>query len=173
MTLVALCNRGAANPVLRPKQPAQPGGDMQIDCIDETPGRGTHLAARVSVPGLSIGAEALIRARVELEAERMLATHAQESQGFADWLVRPDAVETLLNGERGPFGPGTGAMTVVRRIDREQYREAMVATALKGFAQGRFLLFAGDRQVTALDEAIDLRRTGEVVFLRLLPLVGG
>jgi hypothetical protein len=146
---------------------------MEIDCIDEVPGRGTRHAARVSVPGLTIDAAALIRARVELEVERLVAMHEQGSQGFDDWLVRPDAVETLLNGERGPFGPGTGALAAARRADREQYREAIVAAALDGFNRGRFLLFAGDRQVTALDEAIDLRNTGEVVFLRLLPLKGG
>ena len=146
---------------------------MQIDCIDEVPGRGTRHAVRVNVLGLTIDAAALIRARVELEVERLMAMHEQEWQGFADWLVRPDAVETLLNGERGPFGPGTGALTAARRANREQYCEAMVATALDRFTRGRFLLFAGDRQVTALDEEIDLRHTGEVVFLRLLPLVGG
>jgi len=49
----------------------------------------------------------------------------------------------------------------------------MVAAALDGFRNGRFILFAADSQINSLDEKIDLRHTNEVVFLRLLPLVGG
>ena len=146
---------------------------MQVECIDEIPGRGTRHAASVSVAGLTIDAAALIRARVELEIERVVAMHEQKSEGFEDWLVRPDAVEALLNGERGPFGPGSGALAAAARADSEPYRDAMVATALDGFTRGRFLLFAGDSQVTALDEEIDLRRTAEIVFLRRLPRKGG
>jgi len=46
---------------------------LQIDCIDERPGAAARLAARVFVSALTIDAAALIRARVELEVERLLA----------------------------------------------------------------------------------------------------
>ena len=95
---------------------------LRIDCIDERPGVAPRLAVRLTVPRLAITTRDLIRARIELEVERLQAElsalGADESgprttQG--DWLVRPDAV----------------------------------------------------------DEPIDLGDTGEVVFLRLIPMAGG
>jgi hypothetical protein len=56
-----------------------------------------------------------------------------------------------------------------RRVDWEQQYEK----ALQAFAGNGFLLFVGDKQLTELDDEIELRHDTEVTFLRLVPLVGG
>ncbi len=137
--------------------------DMQIDCIDEQPGSARHLAVTLSLSAPDISARDLVRARVEIEAEGAFA--ADEPARTRRWLVEPDAIETLLNGERDPFLPP--------RTPRLPDIEAMVATALDGFETGSFFLFVDDRQVTSLDERILLRSTSEVVFLKLVALKGG
>jgi len=61
------------------------------------------------------------------------------------------------------------ALRTPRRIDPETQTEL----ALKAFAGNGFLVLVGDRQVTELDEEIDLVLGTEVTFLKLVPLVGG
>ncbi len=55
------------------------------------------------------------------------------------------------------------------RPDREQQADQ----AERAFLANGFFLLVGDRQVLGLDEVVWLDGTAEVVFLRLLPLVGG
>lgn len=45
--------------------------------------------------------------------------------------------------------------------------------ALADFGGNGFLVLVGDRQLTGLDERVDLTAATEVTFLRLVPLVGG
>jgi hypothetical protein len=51
--------------------------------------------------------------------------------------------------------------------------ERQADLAERAFRANGFFLLVGDRQVEELDEAVDLRAAPEVLFLRLLPLVGG
>jgi hypothetical protein len=51
--------------------------------------------------------------------------------------------------------------------------EAAMETALQGFAQNRFFVTVNGRQITELDEPIDIASTSDVVFVRLIPLAGG
>ncbi|MDX3642638.1 hypothetical protein [Streptomyces sp. MB09-02B] len=51
--------------------------------------------------------------------------------------------------------------------------EARAEAALRAFAGNGLLVLVGDRQVTELDEEIELAAGTEVTFLRLVPLVGG
>ncbi|MFE3583293.1 hypothetical protein [Streptomyces vinaceus] len=53
--------------------------------------------------------------------------------------------------------------------DAEQQAEL----ALTAFRRGGFLVLVGDRQVTELDEVLDLPPGTEVTFLRLVALAGG
>ncbi|MFJ3907247.1 hypothetical protein EDE04_2730 [Streptomyces sp. 2132.2] len=53
--------------------------------------------------------------------------------------------------------------------DAEQQAEL----ALAAFRRGGFLVLVGDRQVTELDEVVDLPPGTEVTFLKLVALVGG
>lgn len=51
--------------------------------------------------------------------------------------------------------------------------EPQLDRAVEAFQRGRFLVLVGDRQVTNLDEEIELKLETEVTFVRLVPLVGG
>ena len=48
-----------------------------------------------------------------------------------------------------------------------------VARAQQAFADGVFVIVAGGRQATGLDDEVEVRAGEPVVFLRLVPLVGG
>ncbi|WP_216590187.1 hypothetical protein [Streptomyces brasiliscabiei] len=100
----------------------------------------------------------LIRRRVFQEVAEFNARTSgdQVFQG----LVRPEHAERVLNGY---------AVRTSKRIDPEVQAEL----ALKAFAGNGFLVLVGERQVTDIDEEIDLTLGTEVTFLRLVPLVGG
>lgn len=51
--------------------------------------------------------------------------------------------------------------------------EVRAEAALRAFAGNGLLVLVGDRQVTDLDEEVELSAGTEVTFLRLVPLVGG
>ena len=51
--------------------------------------------------------------------------------------------------------------------------ESQADKAERAFLANGFFLLVGDRQVLELDEVVRLDVTAEVVFLRLVPLVGG
>lgn len=51
--------------------------------------------------------------------------------------------------------------------------EVRAQAALRAFAGNGLLVLVGDRQVTELDEEVELSAGTEVTFLRLVPLVGG
>ncbi|MGW6706081.1 hypothetical protein ACWGDE_14485 [Streptomyces sp. NPDC054956] len=55
------------------------------------------------------------------------------------------------------------------RVDPRAQAEA----AFAAFARNGFLVLVGDRQITDLDEEIDLPLGTEVTFLKLVALVGG
>ncbi|GAA5700816.1 hypothetical protein AQJ43_03040 [Streptomyces avermitilis] len=98
----------------------------------------------------------LIRRRVFQEVAEYNARTPQVFQG----LVQPEDTERVLNGYA--VRPG-------RRIDPE----AQTRLALKAFAGNGFLVLVGDRQITGLDEEIELTLGTEVTFLKLVALVGG
>jgi hypothetical protein len=98
-----------------------------------------------------VTAEELIRARVAREVERY---NAEESATFVDF--ERNAVEGRLNASRG-------------RVDVE----VQMRHAVRAFSKNRYLLFVDDRQVEGLDEVLVLKPQSEVLFVRLVPLVGG
>ncbi|MBC2901415.1 hypothetical protein [Streptomyces cupreus] len=56
---------------------------------------------------------------------------------------------------------------------RRKDPEGQTELVLKAFAANGFLLLVGERQLTELDEEVDLTADTEVTFLKLIPLVGG
>lgn len=101
-----------------------------------------------------------VRELVRLRVREEVARHnAQPSHHFRG-LVRPDDAEVELNGYR---------LRTARRLDWE--RQADVAE--RAFARNGFVVFVGDRQVDDLDELVDLGTNPELVFVKLVPLVGG
>jgi hypothetical protein len=50
---------------------------------------------------------------------------------------------------------------------------AAVATALEAFADGLYLVFIDDEQITELSAPVEIRPTSTPLFVRLVPLAGG
>ncbi|MEN1888661.1 hypothetical protein [Streptomyces mirabilis] len=98
----------------------------------------------------------LIRLRVREEVARHNARPSDRFNG----LVRPDDAETELNGYR---------LREPRRIDWE--RQAEIAE--RAFLTNGFFVLASDRQVEDLDEVVDLIADPDLVFIKLVALVGG
>ena len=98
----------------------------------------------------------LIRSRVYQEVTEYNA----KQPGYFRGLVQPTDAEQTLNGYR---------LRRARRLDWE----AQYERALKAFESNGILLLVDDRQVTDLDEVVDLRHDSTVTFLKLVPLVGG
>ncbi|WP_326721073.1 MULTISPECIES: hypothetical protein [unclassified Streptomyces] len=124
--------------------------------VDETTSgdRGAGWGLEIAEERLS--ARELIRRRVFQEVAEYNARMPRVFQG----LVQPEDAERVLNGY---------ALRTPRRIDPD----AQTELALKAFAGNGFLLLVGDRQVTDLDEEIELLMGTEVTFLKLVALVGG
>jgi len=98
----------------------------------------------------------LIKIRVFEEVEHY---NAQQSNLFRG-LVQPTNAEQTLNGY---------TMSKRRTIDwEEQYKAAVEA-----FMGNGFLILVDDRQVTELDEIIEIHPETAITFLKLVPLVGG
>ncbi|GGZ57189.1 hypothetical protein [Streptomyces bluensis] len=127
-----------------------------VTFVDETTsgGRSAGWGIEVAEERLSVGE--LIRRRVFQEVAEYNARTPEVFQG----LVQPKDAERVLNGY---------AMRTRRRIDPE----AQTELALAAFAGNGFLVLVGDRQVTDLEEEVELPLGSEVVFLKLVPLVGG
>jgi hypothetical protein len=98
----------------------------------------------------------LITLRVREEVARHNARPSDRFQG----LVGPDDAEAELNGYR---------LREPRRIDWE--RQAEIAE--RAFLANGFFVLAGDRQVDHLDEVVDLTVDPDLVFIKLVALVGG
>jgi hypothetical protein len=98
----------------------------------------------------------ILRLRVREEVARH---NAAPSRRFAG-LVRPDGAETVPGGYR---------LRQTRRLDWE--RQADIAE--RAFAGNGFIMLLGDRQVEDLDEIVELDTHAEVVFIKLVQLVGG
>jgi hypothetical protein len=129
----------------------------KVTFVDETTTGNRDTAFGLDIAEERLTAGELIRRRVFQEvAEFNAGAERRVFQG----LVQPRDTERVLNGY---------ALRAARRIDpEEQTRRALAA-----FAGNGFLLLVGDRQITALDEEIDLPLGIEVTFLKLVPLVGG
>lgn len=101
-------------------------------------------------------ARELIRLRVREEVARHNAAPSCHFNG----LVRPDDAETELNGYR---------LNQPRRLDWE--RQADIAE--RAFLGNGFFMLAGERQIEHLDDVVDLTGDPELVFIKLVQLVGG
>ncbi|WP_026116914.1 hypothetical protein [Nocardiopsis valliformis] len=99
----------------------------------------------------------LIRAQVREEVTRYNLNGALPFQG----LVTPTEAERRLNSGSRRRERST--------VDWEEQAEL----AERAFDKQGFVLIVGDRQVESLDEDVDLTGEPELVFVKLVPLVGG
>jgi len=129
---------------------------MTVHIVDQViPGQ-LSPAVSVLVPQAATTARELIRSRVQQEVER----HNQLLPEVFCGLVQPEESERILNGFR---------MKTRRPLDwQKQFERACAA-----FQRNGFLLLVDGRQVSELDEPIELRAGSEVQFVKLVPLVGG
>jgi hypothetical protein len=98
----------------------------------------------------------LIRTRVYREVRDYNLRQPEFFRG----LVQPTEAERTLNGFK--VRPG-------RRINPERQFER----AIESFYRNGFLILVNDRQLVDLEEKIDIQPDTTVVFLKLVPLVGG
>ncbi|MFD4879613.1 hypothetical protein ACFWOB_40505 [Streptomyces sp. NPDC058420] len=127
-----------------------------VTFVDETKSgsRSDGWALEIAEERVDVGE--LIRRQVFQEVAEYNARTPAVFQG----LVQPQDTERVLNGY---------ALRTPRRIDPE----ARTEPALTAFAGNGFLLLAGGRQLTELDDEIELGPGVEVTFLKLVALVGG
>lgn len=102
-------------------------------------------------------ARELIRTRVREEVARHNFDPSRPYSG----LVVPTPAERELNAHAGRR----------ERPAADGARQAGLAE--KAFAEQRFVLIVGDRQIESLDEEVDLSGGPEVIFVQLVPLAGG
>ncbi|MEU7301489.1 hypothetical protein AB0950_29555 [Streptomyces sp. NPDC007189] len=101
-----------------------------------------------------------VRELIRLRVREEVARHNDRPGDRFHGLVRPDDAETELNGYR---------LREPRRIDWQ--RQAEIAE--RAFLANGFFVLAGDRQVDDLDELVDLSADPDLVFIKLVALVGG
>ena len=130
---------------------------LTIRVRDEViPGANRPLPA-VTLPEAQTTAREIIRNRIREEVERHNQTLPEVFLG----LVQPEESERILNGEF--------RMRVRRPLDWQ----AQFNRACSSFEQNGFLLLVDGRQVTDLDERIELGAGSEAQFIKLVPLIGG
>lgn len=127
-----------------------------VTFVDETTSGDRGVGWGIEIAEERLALRELIRRRVFQE----VAEYNARTPGVFQGLVQPKDTERVLNGY---------ALRTPRRIDPEAQSEL----ALKAFAGNGFLVLVGERQVTDLDEEIELVLGTEVTFLKLVALVGG
>ncbi|TDC19003.1 hypothetical protein E1265_24555 [Streptomyces sp. 8K308] len=127
-----------------------------VTFVDETTAGERTAAWALDIAGERTTPRELIGRRVRHEVAEYNARTPRVFQG----LVQPERAERV---------PGGYAMPAPGRVDAE----AQVERALRAFQGNGFLLLVGDRQVTELDEEIELTADTAVTFLKLVALVGG
>lgn len=135
-----------------------------ITIRDESTGLGheDHVFT-LEMPSESMTVRELIRERVYQEVDdynRAVRELADAPRFYG--LVQPESIETELN-ER---------LKKPRRA-RELDWKKQYEVAVEAYEHNRFIVLVGDEQTTSLDQTIELTPSTEVVFLRLVMLVGG
>jgi len=129
---------------------------ITVTIKDET-GAG-RVTAAMTVDGIDqrITVRDLVRTRVREEVVRYNARAGSLFTG----LVMPEGAEPGLEGFR---------MAATRWIDWEK----QASKAIEAFGRNGFFVLVGDRQVTDLDEVLELTADTDIRFIRLVPLAGG
>jgi len=111
----------------------------------------------LSFPTEEMTIREIIRERVYQEVDDF--NRRRVTQSARRMLVEPSEAERLLAA--APKAPSP--------IDWRPKFEA----ACRAFEQSRYLVLVGDRQAKSLDERVRIERGVEVIFLRIVPLIGG
>ena len=130
--------------------------NVALKIKDETSSGDVISESIVRFPAERITVQELIETRVSQEVETYNATTNGEFTG----LVQPSESETMLNGFRLAQG---------KQVDVEQQKKI----AIRAFQSSGFFLLVNNRQVTELDDVVLITPNTTVIFLKLVPLVGG
>jgi hypothetical protein len=127
---------------------------LTLSIHDETTTGGRQSAGAFQFDTAASTVRDIIRLRVQQEVDRFNHADIEIFRG----LIQPEENERILNGVRErPV------------LDwQKQY-----ARAITSFNSNGFLVFIDDRQITDLDEPIQLTSQTRVTFLKLVPLIGG
>jgi hypothetical protein len=133
---------------------------MTTVTIKDESGTG-KVAASITLDGIAdrITLRDLVRTRVREEVARYNAATADSGDIFAG-LVMPEGAVPTPQGFRMPSR---------RMIDWER----QAGNAVEAFGRNGFFVLVGDRQVTELDEVLQLTADSDIRFIRLVALVGG
>jgi hypothetical protein len=116
----------------------------------------------ISLSSPSLTLKELI-SRIVLEEIAAFRTRQEERR-----LVKVLSPEEIYQGvQRGKIDMGG------REISQEIDTEAAIENAWQYFADGFYFVFVDDKQIETLDSPVSLNDNSEIVFLRLIPLVGG
>jgi hypothetical protein len=117
-----------------------------------------RIAATTTLEGISstITLRDLVKTRVRDEVARYNARPEQTFSG----LVMPEGARPAARGFQMP---------TPRRIDWQRQADR----AIEAFERNGFFVLVDDRQVTELDEELDLTPDSDIRFVRLVQLVGG
>jgi len=127
---------------------------VTFDILDETTAGERRGAGSFDSDAEVTTVREIIRLRVRQEVERFNASDQEVFRG----LIQPHETEQVLNKARER-----------RILDWER----QYASAIGAFQRNGFLMLVDDRQVTELDERVELRPETKVTFLKLVPLIGG
>ena len=126
-----------------------------VRIVDQVPGSGRRESLVLEIAESRISARELLRRRIFEEVARHNAGRAN----FAGLVVPNDHEDDRVEVTGG----------VPRALDWQRQFEV----ALHAFDRQRLILLVGRRQLESLEEEIALAPDTEIVFLRLVPLVGG
>ena len=116
----------------------------------------TDYVITINLKSRRFTARDLIRERVKQEVEDFNNKQPELFHG----LVQPTDTERTLNGFK---------FKTKRTLDwNEQFERA-----IEGFQRNAFILLVDDLQIEDLDQVIPLSPETSVIFLKLIPLVGG
>lgn len=126
-----------------------------VRIVDQVPGSERRVSLTLQIADARITARELMRRRIFEEVAR----HHAQPRAFVGLVAPPSR-----SGEDDEVAEGA-------RKPLDWQRQFDVAT--RAFDAQRLILLVGGRQVESLDDEIEVLPDTEVVFLRLVPLVGG
>jgi hypothetical protein len=107
-------------------------------------------------PAERITVKQIIEQRIESEVEKYNANNAQAFWG----LIQPNDSEQELNGFK---------IKKRKSVDAETQKQL----AIQAFQSNGFFLLVNDKQLTELDDEILITPKTSVLFIKLVPLIGG
>jgi len=129
---------------------------VALKIYDQTNAQEREPAVTLHVASEKISVKDLIEQRVKEEVETFNSKKPELFRG----LVQPTDTEKTLNGYR---------FRKPKLLDWRQQADA----AIEAFKNGQIYLLIDDRQLDSLNEEFGITGKTEVIFLKLVPLIGG